>query len=745
MTSSEMTENHDSETADIRLPDRIRWTPRIGDESRQLIARKLPGPGGDRVLGAAGTILARGVSPTETNVRISGLVAGYVQSGKTLSFTAVAAVARDNGFQLAIVIAGTSTPLFNQSTRRLHDDLLVDDNEGSLRWRVHTNPTEEESTRRSIMQCLEEWRDETVPRSECPTVLITVMKNYRHLENLVSLLRRFDLTEVPTLIVDDEADQASLNNLVTRDAQSTTYRRICELRDAVGSHTFLQYTATPQAPLLINIIDELSPEFVEVIEPGEGYVGGRDIFGPEANNLTRVIPPGDIISDDNPLEGPPESLVDALKTYLVGVSAGLIEGRGPGNTRRSMLVHPSYATDQHQEFREWITSTMDLWKEILGLPDSEPDRVDLINDFRDAYDDLAGTVENLPTFDGIIAALPRTLRNTSIAEINSRSGETPTVNWNQSYGWILVGGQAMDRGFTVEGLTVTYMPRGAGVRHADVIQQRARFFGYKSAYLGYCRIYLDQEVLTVFGQYVDHEDHIRHSLVRFSEEGRPLSEWKRAFILAPDLRPCRSSAIQYGYTRVSNVGQWVTVGAVDSPEELAENNRHAIQALVDSLEFTPDTSYRSQHSAQQHSVCESVPLGTLIESLIVPFRAASPRDSDYLTALSMQINHALEETPGETAIVYQMRPGQTAERTLTSEGRVAQVFQGPTRLGRDDADRYSYPGDRAFGDKERVSVQIHHLDFLDEQGQVEARNVPVLAFRMPARMSQTWLLQNQPT
>ena len=546
--------SHGDQHPDIPLPERIRWTPRIGPESRALIQRKLPGVAGDTVLGAAATILARGVSPEETELTIPGLVVGYVQSGKTLSFTTVAALARDNGFQLVIVIAGTSIPLLNQSTKRLHDDLLIGELEGSLRWRAYTNPTDEENIRRSIRQCLEEWQDSSVPREECATILITVMKYHGHLENLVALLSRFDLTGTPILIIDDEADQASLNNLVSRNSQSTTYRRISQLRHSVGPHTFLQYTATPQAPLLINIIDELSPRFVEVIEPGEGYVGGRDIFGSQTSGLTRVIPPGEIASDENPLDGPPESLTEALKLYLVGVCAGLIAGRGPGNMCRSMLVHPSQGTDLHQEFREWITSTVDAWKDILLLPDSDPDRVDLIDEFRAAYDDLSGTVNDLPTFADIVRMLPRTFRHTCIAEVNARIGETPTINWYESYGWILVGGQAMDRGFTVEGLTVTYMPRGAGVGHADVIQQRARFFGYKRPYLGYCRIYLDQNVLTIFQNYVIHEEHMRESLMNFSEEASPLSEWKRAFILASSLRPCRSSTIQYGYTRVNSAG-----------------------------------------------------------------------------------------------------------------------------------------------------------------------------------------------
>ena len=84
-------------------------------------------------------------------------------------------------------------------------------------------------------------------------------------------------------------------------------------------------------------------------------------------------------------------------------------------------------------------------------------------------------------------------------------GKTESPDW-KDYSYILVAGQALDRGFTVEGLTVSYMPRGTGVGNADTIQQRARWFGYKEDYLGYCRVYLSVEGEAAYQAYVEHED-----------------------------------------------------------------------------------------------------------------------------------------------------------------------------------------------------------------------------------------------
>lgn len=726
-------------------PHSTRWQPTVGPEAQGVVERKGLAQAGGPVLDAAASILARGVPPAHPNDHVTGLVVGYVQSGKTLSFTTVIALARDNNYQLVIVVAGTSNPLLDQSTQRLRRDLRVDEVEGSLRWVTYTNPTNNENNRRYIQQALDEWRDPQVPTGETATILITVMKNHRHMANLAALLGRLTLAGVPTLIVDDEADQASLNTLVKRNRESTTYRRLLELRDAVPCHTFLQYTATPQAPLLINIIDALSPQFVEVLEPGDDYVGGQTFFG-VANSLTRVIPPQDIPSDDNPLAEPTPSLLDALRVFLVGVAAGLHQGRNAQNARRSMLVHPSQKTAQHQEYRRWIGQVFDEWQRLLELAETDPDRMDLTQDFQDAYDDLAQTVPELPPFGKIARLLSRAFRQTSIEEVNARVGTTPIVDWSRAYGWILVGGQAMDRGFTVEGLTVTYMPRGAGVGNVDTIQQRARFFGYKRGYLGFCRIYLEQEALTAFEQYVRHEEEMRGQLQDLRASGQPLKEWKRIFVLSPDLKPCRNNVIQYDYARGRYANDWFFPKTVHTPDEEANENNQTLKAFEGSLNFVPATSYVSDQPAQQHMVCERVPLWTVLADLLVAYRISDAADTQNMTGLLLQLSGALELDPRETADVYRMRPKYLGERDINASGQITsarRLFQGPTRVRGQGGQTYSYPGDMAFRPDDRVAVQIHRYN-LKQHKQIIAQDRPVIAVWVPRRMGLDWLVQNQP-
>ena len=124
-----------------------------------------------------------------------------------------------------------------------------------------------------LTNLVHEWRDESVPEALKKPLFITVMKHHQHLARLRELLRYADLSGIPALVIDDEADQAGLNTRPDQQLASTTYRSIREVRRCLPNHTYLQYTATPQAPLLISLADLLSPEFVEVLEPGDGYTG----------------------------------------------------------------------------------------------------------------------------------------------------------------------------------------------------------------------------------------------------------------------------------------------------------------------------------------------------------------------------------------------------------------------------------------------------------------------------------------
>lgn len=716
----------------------ISWTPQSGRETKAFLEQSsMPDDGKNKLLEDAISILSRGIPPAAKYGNETGLVVGYVQSGKTMSFETVAALARDNNFHIVIVIAGTSNPLLAQSSNRLKKDLGLDDSGRGRRWVQLESPSSHDSDGQLIRNTLSISKDPSAEDIYKKTILITVLKNHIRIKNLAEILESIDLNGTAVLIIDDEADQVSLNTEAPQGVESATYTCLMRLRKSLPNHTYLQYTATPQAPLLISIIDSLSPNFVKVLEPGDAYVGGRDFFGIKSTYIN-VIPPNEVPTKDNPLNSPPSSLLDALRIFMIGVAVGIKESGNAGN--RSMLVHPSHLTSQHQEYYGWVRSIFEEWQKCLELPNNEPDKIDLLKEFRESYNQLKKTT-SLPSFDRIISDFSFAFKNTQIVEVNSRTNKTPAIGWQHNYGWILVGGMAVDRGFTVEGLTVTYMPRGVGVGNADTIQQRARFFGYKKSYLGFCRVYLEQGTLNAFRNYVTHEEDIRKQLKLVEDGNKPLNSWKRAFLLDLDLKPCRDSVLEFDYMHTKFSDKWIYPKVILSSESVASDNRNTILSFLDKLSMRDDDGHVDRTDNQKHHVCESVLIKDLLENLLVKLRVTGSTDSQMNTALLLHLAKAIEEKPEEDCVVYRISPNEKRVRTVNGHGQISNLFQGahpvtPSRRG------VVYPGDMLIRNNEKVSVQIHFLELQQDQRAI-ASNVPVIAVWIPNRLACSIVVQNQ--
>lgn len=716
------------------------WTPVARTETIDFLSHVVPSASREGVSRAAVSILSKSHPPTAGPGQQTGLVVGYVQSGKTMSFEALATLACDNAFHIVIVIAGISNALLEQSTQRLRRDLRLDEANRPRKWVLFQNPSLDDGAVQTIRDVLDDRRDKDTPKEYIRTVLITVLKNHTRLQGLVDLMNALEVGESPVLIIDDEADQASLNNEVNQQSESTTYRRLMSLRQSLPTHTYVQYTATPQAPLLINIIDSLSPNFVEVLDPGQAYVGGLEFFSGDLRYV-RVIPPLDVPTSRNILTGPPESLLKALRVFMIGVAAGIRKSQNIGN--RSMLVHPSHLTAHHQEYYNWIVSVVDSWKRILVLPTCDPDRQELIEEFRIAHVDVGQTVDDdLPAFDELEPHLQFAFRNTRVLEVNARSGRTPEVEWRGAYGWILVGGQAMDRGFTVEGLTVTYMPRGTGVGNADTVQQRGRFFGYKRSYLGFCRVYIEQETVDAFQSYVQHEEDIRSQLKGIQESGESLNEWKRAFVLDPALRPCRDVVLEFDFIRGGLWSAWIVPRIVHASEEVAKFNRAAVAEFVDGLSFEQSSGHSDRTPIQCHDVCSGISLRSAVKHLLLSVRITGTVDAQRKIGLLLQLSKALEDNPDEVCRVYRMSPNGKRRRRIDASGAIINLFQGEAPVYPAKERGKVYPGDRAICDDENVTFQIHTIDLLRRQDVVQ-ENVTVIAVRVPQRLSRPWIFQVQ--
>ncbi len=211
---------------------RSRWSEVVSDDEWE------------EVVSVAASILGQCPNPTGPARQTTGLALGKIQSGKTLSYTALIALAIDNRYRVTVVLAGTKNPLLEQNYARLYSDIA----EGRPIVTPFKNPIQTDSdVVRSVLHA-------------GGHALIVVLKNRTRIDGVTSLLSMSEFRGYPTLIIDDEGDEASLNTQFRRGAQSAIYGSILRLRRELGAHAYIAYTATPQANLLISGIDGLSPD-----------------------------------------------------------------------------------------------------------------------------------------------------------------------------------------------------------------------------------------------------------------------------------------------------------------------------------------------------------------------------------------------------------------------------------------------------------------------------------------------------
>ena len=212
------------------LPLGWRWRPQLVEdgEAERLIRRQagmgLPESARDEIMQAGLGIIARCVPPEEgEDSQETGLVVGYVQSGKTMSFTTVAALASDNRFPLVVVLSGTKKNLYSQTVKRLRSDLDLEHPAG--RWVIFEVQTQNPDLPQQLRHLLEKWDQPELPGFPRQTALITVLKTRQRLDGLVDAMRLLDLRGRPCLIIDDEADQHGLNNKVRQNETSFSLPR----------------------------------------------------------------------------------------------------------------------------------------------------------------------------------------------------------------------------------------------------------------------------------------------------------------------------------------------------------------------------------------------------------------------------------------------------------------------------------------------------------------------------------------
>lgn len=652
------------------------------------------------------------------------LVVGEVQSGKTTSFTALIAAARDNGFPLIIVLAGTKLPLLEQTRERLRKDLQADGNGGINGWYFLENVKQRKRNANieELKRKLVFWSDENVPSLFKQTVVIPILKHKDYLNEVRVLLAElqpvFDVSRFPILIVDDEGDQASLNLNWSTGEESTTYAAIRRLRESIPRHSYVMYTATPQGPLLISIADTLSPDSVTLLESGDDYVGGEDLFS-ENSTFIRQIPNSEqaMLFPDHVQGAPcPTTLKQALAYFMLAVYVAQYRG----NPRPlSMLIHPHYKKSIHEVYEKWVKEVINAWRINLSDPTEDIFQYELQTFFKPAEQDLRQTVELTQDWDltAVMKELIYWMNNIEIRISNSDRESVAPSQWKLNPAWILIGGNQLDRGYTIEKLAVTYMPRSLGVGNADTLQQRGRFFGYKKPFRDLLRGWFFYEAIDAYQKYVEHEKSIRESLAEFDRESKGLKEWRRRFLLDPALRPVRQQVISLSIAqkRLSNWKQQMLFAenlgkecsyALNLAKSIAQAS--TLMPMPNDLRTNLDRkNYFAEISREEaFRLLADWPMTpeNRIELDDIIWALGLPESFDQLNGVNLVLMDWNNSQKMQATRERRMMGGGLPEGMDSSQALINNLFQGP-----DTAVGAIYPGDDKMFFEDRLTIQVHRI------------------------------------
>lgn len=494
---------------------------------------------------------------------LRGLVMGYVQSGKTANYLALIAKAADLGYKLVIVLAGIHNSLRLQTQRRVNRALGIDPRgatrpQAGLRWVSLTEDNIHGDFKPGTI-------DANILQGN-ERVVIVCKKIAPVLRRLSNWLERYPPPEIlPVLIIDDEADLASINtggnrppieeqtDLTSEDFEGVTdvndildpsaiNYEIRKLVNSFNRKCYIAYTATPFANILINhlaldrdVYKDLYPKnFIVSLPMPRGYIGAEKLFGREAlpgeeedvrgyegiikiipiNDASLLTPPASNVPDYKPII--PDSLKEAFYDYILATAARM---HRVGNAIPStMLVHTHQRKIVQnrlgEALREFVSEARDIWRYENDsiLPDFE---ARWNNNFRPV---IVSINENKDvSFEKIKPHIDEIFHDpVSVIILNSDSEEELDYEMDPFIKAVIVGGNRLSRGLTLEGLITSYYTRNSD--QYDTLMQMGRWFGFRGDYIDLTRLYTTELLKEKFEHLASAEEELRHEIARYERE-----------------------------------------------------------------------------------------------------------------------------------------------------------------------------------------------------------------------------------
>lgn len=451
-----------------------------------------------------------------------GLVVGNVQSGKTANYLSLINLAADYDYKLIILITGIHNNLRSQTQKRVNKGFIgVNSEEQKLTGvGVTNNPVRDKEIKARQPHCLTSLTEDfsgkirktTAVRLENAKnpVIMVIKKNYHTLDNVIKWLRNNEqgqrFINEPVLIIDDEADNASINTSKHPNETTRINGQIRETFNLFRQGSYIGYTATPFANIFIDpanhdeaLADDLFPKhFIFTLVPPSNYLGPAQFFLGEDGEPNYDSTYVEFIQDNEdsiPLKKPkdfvltelPKSLTSALYEYLVTI---VIKGlRSVSNKHTSMLINISHKTQEQADARYLVSQTLEEIRLAVKFHGAKPQQERLKNPHLEGvYGKFLPHLDKY-NVDELFTQLQKVIDSVKVRVINSESKDKLDYdNYDNGLNVIAIGGYSLSRGFTLEGLTISYLIRNTAM--ADTLLQMGRWFGYRERYDDLCKLYI---------------------------------------------------------------------------------------------------------------------------------------------------------------------------------------------------------------------------------------------------------------
>ena len=477
-----------------------------------------------------------------------GLVIGHVQSGKTANYTGVIARAADAGYKFIIVIAGIHNNLRKQTQERIDKAFIgrSSDPEDRRNIGVGLNPSYPHPA--TLTNINEDFNKNTATKSGwkindfSKPIILVIKKNVTTLTALHKWLKDLNakgdgrISDVPMLLIDDEADNASINTNKEDLDPTRTNGKIREILSLFAKSCYVGYTATPFANIFINpdaytddVREDLFPrDFIYCLDAPTTYFGAEKVFLNEESSQNIVRPIDDCENfipfshkRDDKLPELPESLYRALDQFIV--ARAIRNLRGQANKHCSMMVNVSRFVPVQRAVRDFLSlrekRVQEAVKANYRMPESASSANEYMQGLKRAFDDEYSDAGF--SWKQVKTALYGAFEHLHLYVINSKSDEVLDYGRYEKEGIgltaIAVGGLSLSRGLTIEGLTVSYMYRNT--KMYDALMQMGRWFGYRPGFEDLCRVYLSRDSINWYAHIADAADELTQQVKRMRRDG----------------------------------------------------------------------------------------------------------------------------------------------------------------------------------------------------------------------------------